>query len=126
MKIPKRPGACADKLYETLQKRLDLQKQVDALAKEESALKQHLIDTLPKSDANGVQGKLCRVTVVVKEQPQVVDQEAFRKYLNRTKRWDLAYNLRPSPSGIREMWEDGKKIAGVEKFNAVTISMNKV
>lgn len=125
-KIPRRLGACADKLYEVRQKRLALQKEVEALAKEESALKQHIIDTLPKSEASGVAGKLARVSVVVKEEPQVVDQEVFRKYLNRSKRWDLAYKLRPSAPAIREMWEDGKQVPGIDKFNVVTVSMNKI
>lgn len=125
-KFPKSMGLCADKLYTIRQERLDAQKVVDALAEEEKALKAHIIDTLPKSQASGVAGKLARVTVVTKEEPQVKDQDAFRKYLNRSKRFDLAQNLRPSAPAIRDMWEEGKDIPGVEKFTVVTVSMNKV
>lgn len=125
-KFPKTMGTCADKLYALRQKRLEMQKAVDEVAAEEKALKTHIIDNLPKSEASGVQGKQARVTVVVKEEPQVKDQEAFRKYLNRSKRFDLANKLRPSAPAIREMWENGKDIPGVEKFNVVTVSLNKV
>lgn len=125
-RFPRTMGKCADKLYELRQQRLSMQKEVDAVAAEERALKQHIIDNLPKSEASGVQGQTARVTVVVKEEPQVKDQDAFRKYLNRSKRFDLAYKLRPSGPAIREMWEDGKEIPGVEKFNVVTVSLNKV
>jgi hypothetical protein len=124
--FPKRIGTCADRLYKIKAERLAKQKEVDALKAEESALKQHIIDTLPKSNASGVAGKLARVTVVTKEEPQVVDQAKFRQYLNRTKRFDLAYKLRPSPPAIRELWEEGKEVAGVEKFTVVTVSLNKV
>ena len=125
-KIPKQLAACADLLYETREQRLALQKQIDNLSKQESALKEHLINNLPKSEASGVAGKVCRVTVVTKEKPNVVDQEVFRKYMSRTRRFDLAQNLQPSAPAIRDMWESGKDIPGVEKFNAVTVSMNKV
>lgn len=126
MKFPKSIAVCVDKYYQLREKRLAMQKEVDAVAAEERAYKNHLIDTIPKSQATGVQGKLARVTIVTKEEPQVKDPEAFRKYMNRTKRWDLAYNLRPSAPGIREMWEEGKKVPGIEKFTVVTVSLNKV
>lgn len=125
-RFPRKMGACADKLYELRQKRLDMQKAVDEVAAEERALKQHIIDTLPKSEASGVAGAVARVTVVIKEEPQIKDQEAFRKFMNRSKRFDLAYKLRPSAPAIRELWEEGKEIPGVEKFNVVTVSLNKV
>jgi len=125
-KFPKSIGVCADKLYELRQARLALQKDVDEIAAEESALKAHIIDTLPKSEASGVAGKVARVTVVKKDVPQVKDEEAFRKYINRTKRFDLANKLRPTVAAITEMWESGKEIPGIEKFTVVSISMNKV
>jgi seryl-tRNA synthetase len=126
IRLPRAMGKCADKLYEVRQKRLALQKEVDALKAEETAIKNHIINKLPKSQASGIAGSLARATVITKEQPQVKDQEAFRKYMNRTKRFDLANNLQPSAPAIRDMWEEGKDIPGVEKFNVVTVSLNKV
>lgn len=125
-KFPKKMGTCADKLYNIRQERLKKQKEVEALERQEKALKQHIIDNLPKSEASGIAGSIARVSVIVKEQPQVEDQEAFRKYMNRTKRHDLAYKLRPSAPAVRELWEDGKEIPGIKKFNVVTVSLNKV
>lgn len=125
-KFPKAMGACADMLYKLRQERLAKQKGVEAIEAEEKALKLYIINNLPKSEASGVAGKMARVTVVTKEVPQVSDREAFRKYVNRTKRFDLANKLSPSAPAVRAMWEDGKAIPGIDKFNAVTISMNKV
>lgn len=124
-KFPKRLGTCADKLYELRQKRLDAQKVVDALAAEESALKTHIINTLPKSDASGVAGKLARVTVVSKDIPQVKDWKKFYAYVKRHSAFELMQR-RLSNKAIEERLEDGKKIPGVEIFHATTVSLNKV
>ena len=125
MKFPKQLGACADKLYQLRQKRLDAQKAVDAIQAEESAIKQHIIDNLPKSEASGISGKLARVTIVKKEVPQVKDWEAFYKYIKKTNQFDLMQR-RLTDTAIKERWEAGKEVPGVERFISVTVSMNKV
>ncbi len=124
-KFPKALGACADKLFELRNKRLEMQKAVDAVAAEESALKNHIIENLPKSEASGVAGKLARVTVVTKQVPQVKDWDAFYKYVKKTGSFDLMQK-RLTDAAIKERWEAGKEIPGVEHFNAVSVSINKV
>ncbi len=125
IKFPKTLGACADKLFETRQQRLEIQKQVDQLQEQETALKNHIIDTLPKSEASGVAGKLARVTVVTKKVPQVKDWDAFYKHIKKTGQFDLMGRGISKPA-IEERWESGKQIPGVESFDVVSVSMNKV
>ena len=124
-KFPKALGACADKLFELRNKRLAEQKKVDEIAAEESALKNHVIENLPKSEASGVAGKLARVTVVTKQIPQVKDWDAFYKYVKKTGSFDLMQK-RLTDAAIKERWEAGKEVPGVEHFNAVSVSINKV
>jgi hypothetical protein len=124
-RFPKGIGACADKLYTLRAKRLEAQKVVDAIEAEEKALKSYIIDTLPKSQASGVAGKIARVTVIKKEVPQVSDWAAFYKYVKRTNQFDLMQR-RLTDAAIKERWADGKEIPGVTHFTAVTISLNKV
>jgi len=124
-KFPKALGACADKLFELRNKRLAEQKKVDEIAAEETALKNHIIENLPKSEASGVAGKLARVTVVTKQVPQVKDWDAFYKYVKKTGSFDLMQK-RLTDAAIKERWEAGKEIPGVEHFNAVSVSINKV
>ncbi len=124
-KFPKALGACADKLFELRNKRLAEQKKVDEIAAEETALKNHIIENLPKSEASGVAGKLARVTVVTKQIPQVKDWDAFYKYVKKTGSFDLMQK-RLTDAAIKERWEAGKEIPGVEHFNAVSVSINKV
>jgi hypothetical protein len=124
-KWPKKLAACADRYYTLKQKRLAMQKEVDALEEEEKALKDHLINNLPKAEATGVAGQLCRVSVVTKSVPQVQDWETFYKYIKRTGDFSLLHK-RVSTEAVQERWDAGKAVPGVTAFNAVTLSVNKV
>lgn len=124
-KFPKAMGACADMLFELRAKRLEMQRAIDLVAAEESALKNHIINNLPKSEASGVAGKLARVTVVTKIVPQVKDWDALYKYVKKTGDFDLMQK-RLTDTAIKERWDNGKEVPGVERFNVVSISMNKI
>lgn len=124
-KFPKAIGACADRLFTVREERLAIQRMVDKLAEEETAIKQHIIDNLPKSEASGVAGRLARVSVVSREVPQVKDWPKFYAHIKKTGDFDLL-NRALSKSAIEARWEAGKEIAGVEHFTVVTVSMNKL
>lgn len=124
-KFPKTLGACADRVYSLRQERLEAQKKVDAMEAEEKALREHIINTLPKSETTGVAGKLARVTVITKSVPQVKDWDAFYAHVKKTSGFDLL-NRALSKSAVEARWEAGKKVPGVEAFTAVTLSVNKV
>lgn len=123
-KFPKTIGACADRLYELRQKRLEQQKVVDALEEEEKALKEHIIQTLPKSDSTGAAGKVARVSVVPKIVAQVKDWDKFYAYVAKTKSFDLLQR-RLNDKAIQARWEEKKAVAGVEPFQTVTVSCTK-
>lgn len=123
--FPKTLGACADKVYELRLMRLDAQKVVDAIETEEKELKEHIINTLPKSETTGVAGKLARVTVVTKQVPQVKDWDSFYKHVKKTGDFDLLQRSL-GKAAVEARWEAGKKVPGVKAFTAVTLSINKV
>lgn len=125
MKIPKAIGAVADLLYKTRQQRLALQKEVERLAGEEAELNDHVIKTLPKSQARGVAGKLARVTVNAKDVPTVKDWDAYFEYVRKKNRFDLIQR-RFNKKAVEEMLDEGEKVPGVEMFKAVTVSVNKL
>lgn len=124
-KFPKTMGACADKLYQLREKRLEEQKKVDVIEEEEKALKEHLIQNLPKSEASGVAGKLARVTIVTKIVPQVEDWDKFYAHIKKKGEFDLMQR-RVSDTAVKERWDAGKQVPGVKTFNALTVSINKV
>lgn len=125
MKFPKTLGECADALYQTRQNRLELQRQVADIEAYEKGLKEHIINTLPKSRQEGAQGKMARVTIVKKDVPQVKDWDAFYGYVHKHKAYELLQR-RLSAEALTERLDAGKKVPGVETFTAVTLSVNKV
>lgn len=118
-------GACADKLYELRKRKLEQQKVLSAIEAEEKSIREYLINTLPKSEASGVAGKLARVTIVTKEIPQVKDWGAFYNYVKSSGQFELMQRHLSSVA-IKEHWESGEEIPGVEHFNIVSVSLNKV
>lgn len=124
-KLPKTLGKCADALYVTRQERLADQKGVAELSSRETALKEHIIAALPKSEASGIAGKLARVSVIVQPAPQVADWDAFYKHVKKTGHFDLL-NKALNSAAVQERWDAGKKVPGVEPFNVVKVSVNKL
>lgn len=124
-KFPKSLGACADRLYALREKRLAMQREVDLVEEEEKALKEHLINVLPKSEASGVSGKTANVKIVTKEIPQVKNWPSFYAFVKRNGAFELL-GKRLVDSAVKERWEAGEKVPGVESFTAVTVSITKI
>ena len=129
-KAPKSLAVCADQLFSTRNQRLALQKQVDELASQESILREHLIDNLPKSDATGITGKLVRATIEVKTVYTAKDWDATHDYILKNAKknpgvWALM-NKALNAKGVKEMFESGVKVPGVETLDVKVVSLNKV
>lgn len=125
IKFPKSLAVCADKYYALREKRLAMQKEVDTVKAEETAYQEHLINSIPKSDATGVAGKVCRVSVKTDQVPRVEDWDLFYKHIKKTGEFDLLGRT-PTKSAIEARWENGKKIPGVGTFTVVKLSVNKL
>jgi hypothetical protein len=125
IKVPKTLGACADRLFTLKAQLAALNMQAEALDAERKAIQERLIADLPKSEAAGIAGRLARATVVTKEVPTVKDWTAFYKTILKTKDFSLLQR-RVSDAAVRERWEAGKKVPGVEPFTVVTVSVTKL
>lgn len=124
LKIPESIGACADLLFDIKTKRLALQAEAEEWQRQETALTEHIIRTLPKSDS-GAMGKHHKVQVITKVKPRVTDWAALFNYVKRTGAFELLQR-RLSEGPVQERWEGGKQVPGVETFNVVTLSLTKV
>lgn len=112
IKIPKSSAAAADLWYAIREHRLEEQKRVDKIKEAESMLRQHLIDTIPKSDATGAVGKRVQVQIIQKEVLAVQDADALEKFARRKGNEDLMV-LRPNQKAIADRVENGKAVPGV-------------
>lgn len=128
LKIPKSLAECADLYYKTREDRLVIQRQADALEESEKLLKEHLIDNIPKSNATGIAGKLCRVAIVTSAEPQVYDWDATWAHIAKTraKGGFALLNKAINKAAIKEIWAAGKEVPGVGVFNVVKLSINKL
>lgn len=125
VKVPKTLGACADRLYTIKEEMAALNRTLEVFDTERKAIKEHLINNLPKNDAGGVSGKLCRVTITSKDRASVKDWAAFYKYILKKKDFSFLHR-KVSDATVRDHWQAGEKIPGVEPFTAIDISINKL
>lgn len=129
-KMPKTLAQCADLLYATQQERYALQKQAKEKEAIEGALKSRIIDELPKSQATGIAGKAARVYVENKTVVKITDFAAYvADVAARMKKDPGAISLlqkRVGETAVKEVWESGKKLKGVEGMEVPVVRMNKV
>lgn len=123
--IPKNIADAAD-MYQTVKdERLAAQKLVDETEKFEKELKEHLINTIPKSKLGGVAGKLVRVEVYKEDIPTIVDKKKFLAAIRKSGEFDLI-STSLNTKAARERWDAKKTIPGVGKFTAVKLSVHKL
>lgn len=123
--VPKTLGACADRLYAIKAEVNALNKQIDQLKAEASSINDHLINVLPKDDARGIFGKVARAVITTKQVASVKDWEAFYKHILKTKDFSLMQR-RVADTAVRERWDGGERVPGVEPFTVKIVSLNKV
>lgn len=129
IRIPRSLGLCADRLYSLMEAKRALNKQIEQIEKEESAIKTHLIDTISKQDSTGVRGQRAQVKIVTKDIPTVQEDVGGWDQLYLFIKKKNAFHLlqrRLSTGAVNEMLDEGIKIPGVGLFRAVTVSITKL
>jgi hypothetical protein len=127
LNIPKSLAACADLLYKTREERYALNRQVQALDEKEAALREHLINNLPKSQATGISGKLANAKIELKPVVIIEDWDKFYDYLvkNRKKGAFAMLQKRIAPRAIEEVWDAGKEVPGAGRLQVKVVSLTK-
>jgi hypothetical protein len=123
--LPKSIGRCADMYAEVRELRLAMQKVVDEVQEREREIREHIIANLSKSEDTGAAGKRYRAQIVKKVVPQVADWPALWAHILKTKRFDLLQK-RVAERAVKDVWEEGSSVPGVEKFNAIEVSITKI
>ena len=124
-KLPVSLGACADAAYRIREERLALQQQVSELQARETALRERIIELLPKSEATGVSGKIARANITRKSVPTVADWDALCEHVRKTGEFDLLQR-RVSGAAASARWDDDIDIPGVERYVVVDVSLTKL
>lgn len=124
-KLPKTLAQTADAAYALRDARLLLQRVVDLMQKDETALKEHLIQNLPKSQASGVSGKFANAKIEKVDEPTISDRAKLQAYLKKSGEFDLV-SMRVNAKAVRERWDNKKKVPGVDAFTVVKVSLTKI
>jgi hypothetical protein len=129
-KLPKSLAECADLLFTTRNARLAIKKLMEAEEAKESALREHLINNLPKSQASGIAGKFARVTVSSKTVVSVTDWDKVNEYILKNGKKNpgvfALYQRRIGDATVKEMWAAGKEVPGTAPLDVPVIGINKL
>lgn len=125
LKVPKSLAAAADALYTTKQERLAAQKEIAPLSEFEKALKEHLINNLPKSQAEGISGQTANAKIVRKEIPFIEDEKKVLAFAKKAGNEDLI-KISVNMEAVQARWDEGKVVPGVGKHTVVTVSSTKL
>lgn len=118
-------AALADACGDLKQSRLAAQREVDAIKERETALSEWLIDNLPKMEATATAGAAWQATIKEKTVPQVQDWDALYEHVINTRRFEFLQR-RLGDAAVKEQWEAGAEVPGVERIDIKTLSLTKV
>lgn len=123
--IPVVLAEAVDLYHETRQKRLDMQKAVDAVEEFEKSLQRHIIAALKARGATALGGK--KVCCAIKEsyEPQVEDWDAVRAHIMATGEWELLQK-RIGDGAVKERWENDQEVPGVGRRKVEKLSTTRV
>lgn len=106
--------------------RLKIDKESDLLKKVESGAEQLVIRQLRAQEVGAAGGVTITARLApVKYVPQVADWSKLQAYIAETKDFSLLQK-RMSDAAVRERWEDGVILPGVEKFPVYSLSYSRI
>lgn len=117
-------GTAIDELYELRAKRLDIEKQVKALKSEELALRVEIKRLLDSVSLEGGRGQVATASIVHSVEPTVKDWSAFYQFVTANDAFDMLQR-RLSSTAVKQRWDNGVEVPGVEKFDTWDLSLTK-
>lgn len=114
-----------DAYAEAREARLAKQREVDALQRDETSLKNSLIEMLREQDLSAAGSANYMVTYSQDEKPIAGDWEEIYGYIYETKSFDLLQR-RLLESAVKARWEDGVTIPGVVTYPVDKLSVSRV
>jgi hypothetical protein len=123
-KFPATIGGCVDQLYKLRAERLKVQKKAEELGSNETALRDHILNTFSKDNIEGAKGKLATAGISRRTVANVEDWDQLYKYVLKNKAFDLLQR-RVNDSAYRERLEQNEVVPGLKPFQVVTLSLSK-
>lgn len=118
-------GELADELHALRQQRLALTKVVDAIKREEQRITDHIIDTVDADREGGVVGTGYKALIVRDTAYNVADWDVFYEHVLSTGHFHYL-NRALNRASVKEVFEAGRSVPGVEPVGVKKISLTKV
>jgi hypothetical protein len=122
--MPTTLGACIDLLYTHRAVRLAQQKKVDEMKKIEDALEAHILANFAASELDGAKGNVATAAITRRTQATILDFEKFVRWVVKHKAFS-ALQKRVGITAVREYWDEGKKVDGLESLIITDLSLTK-
>jgi hypothetical protein len=118
-------GSCVDSYYEARAVRHQAAKEVELLKEKEATAELLLLDYLRTQGLEGAKGNVAVAAIKRTTHENVTDREALEAYILANK--DLSMlQFRPSITRLKELWDEGEVVPGVESYEKESISLTKV
>ena len=117
-------GEAIDKLYELRAKRLDAEKAIKAMKSDELALRVTIKRLLDAASLEGGRGQIASTSVNYSIEPAAKDWPAICNFIRENDAFDILQR-RLSATAVKDRWESGIIIPGIEKFDTWDLSLTK-
>lgn len=122
--FPSTIGASIDLLYTMREERLIAQRAVDEMEKKEGALRSHIMANFANADIDGAKGRVATASIQRSMQAEIIDFEEFVRWAVKKKAYSCLQK-RVGITSVREYWDNGDKVPGLEPKEVVTLSLVK-
>lgn len=117
-------GTAIDKLYELRSQRLNVEKVVKTMKSDELALRVHIKQMLDSINLDGAKGSAATAAVITSVDPVAKDWLQIYEFIRENDAFDMLQK-RLSSMAVKERWESGILVPGIEKFDNWDLSITK-
>ena len=124
--LPAAIGPCADLYAEVRTLRLAMDKEVEAVKKRESEIREHIINSLSKSENTGAAGLRYRAQIVMKDTVKVSDWGILHSWIRKNDRFDMLQKRLSDKAAADWMETEGKTLPGTEVIHIPDVAITKI
>jgi len=117
-------GSSIDALYLLRAERLAVEKTVKEMKTRELALRVRIKGMLDAVSLESGAGKLATTSIQLSTEPTAKDWSAIYAYITANDAFDMLQR-RLSPTAVKDRWDEGIIIPGIDKFDTWDLSLTK-
>ncbi len=121
----KTQGQRADFYYAADAHRKEINRDAKVMEEFLAKLGKWFIAQLPENNATGIAGKVARIQIKKDVVPRVVDWPKFYAHIKKNNAFEFL-NRAVNVKSVKERWDAGKAVPGVDKFDIKKVSITKV